>query len=51
MLLDFQLNAEQASQVSDWMVNGLLPPNRVRLLLVDFLSDYNIQVIDENAAI
>lgn len=47
VLLDFQLNAEQAAQVSDWMVNGVLPPNRVRLLLVDFLSDYNIQVIDE----
>ncbi|MGC1306766.1 MAG: DUF445 family protein [Phormidesmis sp.] len=47
VLLDFQLNAEQAAQVSDWMVNGLLPPDRVRQLLVDFLSDYNIQVIDE----
>jgi uncharacterized membrane protein YheB (UPF0754 family) len=47
VLLDFQLNAEQAAQVSDWMVNGVLPPNRVRQLLVDFLSDYNIQVIDE----
>lgn len=47
VLLDFQLNAEQAAQVSEWMVNGVLPPNRVRQLLVDFLSDYNIQVIDE----
>jgi len=47
VLLDFQLNAEQAAQVSDWMVNGLLPPDRVRSLLVDFLTDYNIQVIDE----
>jgi uncharacterized membrane protein YheB (UPF0754 family) len=47
VLLDFQLKAEQAAQVSDWMVNGVLPPNRVRQLLVDFLSDYNIQVIDE----
>jgi uncharacterized membrane protein YheB (UPF0754 family) len=47
VLLDFQLNAEQAAQVSDWMVNGLLPPDRVRQLLVDFLTDYNIQVIDE----
>ncbi len=47
VLLDFQLNDEQASQVSDWAVNGLLPPNRVRELLIDFLTDYNIQVIDE----
>ncbi len=47
VLLDFQLNAAQAAQVSDWMVNGLLPPDRIRQLLVDFLTDYNIQVIDE----
>ncbi|MEL6939189.1 MAG: DUF445 family protein [Cyanobacteria bacterium J06598_1] len=47
VLVDFQLADEQAAQVSDWMVNGLLPPDRVRQLLVDFLSDYNIQVIDE----
>ncbi len=47
ILLDFQLNAEQSAQVSDWMVNGLLPPSRVRQLLIDFLTDYNIQVIDE----
>ena len=47
VLLDFQLAEEQAAQVSDWMVNGLLPPDRVRQLLIDFLTDYNIQVIDE----
>ena len=47
VLLDFQLNEVQAAQVSDWAVNGLLPPDRIRLLLIDFLSDYNIQVIDE----
>lgn len=47
VLLDFRLAEEQAAQVSDWAVNGLLPPDRVRLLLIDFLSDYNIQVIDE----
>ncbi|MEL6160482.1 MAG: DUF445 family protein [Cyanobacteria bacterium J06627_32] len=47
VLLDFQLAEAQAAQVSDWMVNGLLPPDRIRQLLVDFLTDYNIQVIDE----
>ncbi|PZO23473.1 MAG: DUF445 domain-containing protein [Leptolyngbya foveolarum] len=47
VLLDFQLNDEQAAQISDWVVNGILPPDRVRQLLVDFLTDYNIQVIDE----
>ena len=47
VLLDFQLSEAQAAQISDWMVNGLLPPDKVRQLLVDFLTDYNIQVIDE----
>ncbi|MGB3291557.1 MAG: DUF445 family protein [Phormidesmis sp.] len=47
VLLDFQLNAAQAAQVSDWMVSGVLPPDRIRQLLIDFLTDYNIQVIDE----
>ncbi len=47
VLLDFRLADEQAAQVSDWMVSGLLPPDRVRSLLIDFLTDYNIQVIDE----
>ena len=47
VLMDFQLADEQAAQVSDWMVNGLLPPDSIRLLLIDFLTDYNIQVIDE----
>ena len=47
VLLDFRLADDQAAQISDWMVNGVLPPDRVRQLLVDFLTDYNIQVIDE----
>ena len=48
VLLDFQLAEAQAYQVADWMVTGLLPPDRVRQLLIDFLTDYNIQVIDES---
>ncbi|MGB3766420.1 MAG: DUF445 family protein [Phormidesmis sp.] len=47
VLLDFQLTDSQAGQISDWVVNGVLPPDKVRQLLVDFLTDYNIQVIDE----
>lgn len=47
LLLDFRLNDEQAAQVSEWVFQGVLPPDRMRQLIVDFLTDYNVQVIDE----
>lgn len=47
VLLEFQLSDEQAAQVSEWMLQGILPPDRMRQLLIDFLTDRNIQVIDE----
>lgn len=47
VLLDFRLNDEQAAQVSEWVLQGILPPDRIRQLIVDFLTDYNVQVIDE----
>ncbi|MBE9079509.1 DUF445 domain-containing protein [Romeria aff. gracilis LEGE 07310] len=47
VLLDFRLNDEQAAQVSEWVFQGILPPDRIRQLIVDFLTDYNVQVIDE----
>lgn len=48
VLLEFQLNAEQAQQVSDWLVDGILPPEVLRQALVDFLTDRHIQVIDDS---
>jgi uncharacterized membrane protein YheB (UPF0754 family) len=47
ILLDFQLSEQQASQLADWLMKVVLPPDVVRLALVDFLTDRNIQVIDE----
>lgn len=47
ILLEFQLSPEQAQQLSSWMLISVLPPDRLRRLLVDFLTDRNIQVIDE----
>ncbi len=47
VLLEFQLTEQQASQLADWLVQVVLPPDVLRLALIDFLTDRNIQVIDE----
>ncbi|MEM9482320.1 MAG: DUF445 family protein [Cyanobacteria bacterium P01_F01_bin.116] len=47
VLLDFRLNADQAKQISSWVRQGILPPDRLRRLIIDFLTDRNIKVIDE----
>lgn len=47
ILLDFQLTETQAKQLADWLLDSVIPPDRIRQALVDFLSDRNIQVIDD----
>jgi len=47
VLLEFQLNDEQATKLSDWLLQAVLPPDVIRQGLIDFLTDRNIQVIDE----
>ncbi|MGD1905737.1 MAG: DUF445 family protein, partial [Leptolyngbyaceae cyanobacterium] len=47
VLLEFQLSPEQAGQVADWLLVSVLPPDTLRRVIVDFLTDRNIQVIDE----
>lgn len=47
VLLEFQLSPDQAQQLSSWLLISVLPPDRIRRTLVDFLTDRNIQVIDE----
>ncbi len=47
VLLEFQLSEAQADQLADWVLNIVLPPDVLRQTLVDFLTDRNIQVIDE----
>ncbi|MFZ4639839.1 MAG: DUF445 domain-containing protein [Nodosilinea sp.] len=46
VLVDFRLTPQQADQITHWLVTSVLPPDRVRELVIDFLSDRNIQVID-----
>ncbi|MBD2021948.1 DUF445 family protein [Leptolyngbya sp. FACHB-36] len=47
VLLEFQLSDEQATKLADWLLETVLPPDMIRQILVDFLTDRNIQVIDE----
>lgn len=47
VLIDFQFTDNQTKQLSDWLVDVVLPPNRLRLIIIDLLTDRNIQVIDE----
>ncbi|WP_204139496.1 DUF445 domain-containing protein [Halomicronema sp. CCY15110] len=47
VLLDFQLTPDQAQQLSNWLLISVLPPDRLRRMLIDFLTDRNIHTIDE----
>lgn len=47
VLLDFQLTEEQATKLADWLLQVVLPPDVIRQLIVDFLTDRTIQLIDE----
>lgn len=47
ILLEFRLSELQARQFADWLLGSVFPPDTLRLALVDFLTDRNIQVIDE----
>ena len=47
ILLNFQLKDIQAKKFSDWLLGSVLPPDTIRRAMIDFLSDRNIQIIDE----
>jgi uncharacterized membrane protein YheB (UPF0754 family) len=46
LLLDAQLSESQADQLSLWLIRAF-PADRLRLSIVDFLTDRNIQAIDD----
>jgi uncharacterized membrane protein YheB (UPF0754 family) len=46
VLVDFRFSPEQADQIATWLLTGVFPPDKVRQLIIDFLTDRNIQVID-----
>jgi len=47
LLLEIQLNEDQAKKLSDWILQVILQPDILRQGIVDFLTDRNIKVIDE----
>lgn len=47
ILLEFRLSDLQSRQLADWLLDSVIPPDIIRQALIDFLSDRNIQVIDE----
>lgn len=47
VLLDFQLSPDQATKLADWLLQVVLQPDMLRQLIVDFLTDRTIQLIDE----
>jgi uncharacterized membrane protein YheB (UPF0754 family) len=47
VLLEFDLTGEQAGQLSKWLVKTVLAPDVLREGLIDFLTDRNIQILDE----
>ncbi len=47
VLLEFRLDEAQAKQLVDWLLERVVTPDMLRLLLVDFLTDSNIQIIDQ----
>ncbi|MGG6295423.1 DUF445 domain-containing protein [Leptolyngbya sp. AN02str] len=47
VLLDLQLTSPQADQLAGWLLDIVVPPDVMRQGIVDFLTDRNIQLIDE----
>ena len=47
ILLEFSLTENQAKQLTDWFLDVVLLPDVLREAIINFLTDRNIQVIDE----
>lgn len=47
ILLEFRLTETQARQLSDWLLKVVFAPDLLRQALINFLTDRNINVIDE----
>ncbi|MDB9308486.1 DUF445 family protein [Aphanizomenon sp. CS-733/32] len=48
VLLEFQLSEEQSVRLADWLLEVVLPSDRLRQVIIDFLTDRTIQTIDES---
>jgi len=45
-ILEFHLSDQQATKLAHWLMDAVATPDTLRQLIIDFLSDRNIQVID-----
>lgn len=48
VLLDLQLTDDQAQQLANWIITVVVPPDTLRLILIDFLTDRNITILDQD---
>ncbi|MEA5514423.1 DUF445 domain-containing protein [Nodularia sp. UHCC 0506] len=48
VLLELQLSEEQSTRLADWLIQVVLPPDVLRQIIIDFLTDRTIQTIDES---
>lgn len=46
VLLTVRISATQGDRLSEWVFDGLLPPDRIRCGLIDLLTGSNIEAID-----
>jgi uncharacterized membrane protein YheB (UPF0754 family) len=47
VVLEFQLSDEQARKLADGLLRVVVPPDVLRQALIEFLTDRNIQIVDE----
>ncbi|WP_338441701.1 DUF445 family protein [Synechococcus elongatus IITB4] len=45
-LLSQKLGPKQAQQLGDWLLEGAFPPDQIRRVALDFLTDHNIRNLD-----
>jgi uncharacterized membrane protein YheB (UPF0754 family) len=48
VLLELQLSEAQSIRLADWLLEVVLPPDVLRQIIIDFLTDRTIQTIDES---
>jgi uncharacterized membrane protein YheB (UPF0754 family) len=48
VLLELQLSEAQSIRLADWLLEVVLPPDVLRQVIIDFLTDRTIQTIDES---
>ncbi|MCM1983807.1 DUF445 domain-containing protein [Lyngbya confervoides] len=46
VLLGLHLTEDQSEKLADWVLEVVIPPDTLRMMLIDFLTDRNIQTLD-----